>query len=478
MDGEIKENMKLLKTLNFGYVNPVNVNLLCPICRLPLLNPIATSCGHTFCEECILSSLEISNKCPYDRKDIKKEDFKKVDRLILNILNELEIYCPNKVNGCPFICQRQYLYQHYHECEYEFVDCPNKKCNKKVIKKDLEEHINECDFKEIECEFCKEMYYRKDKMNHIKNCKEFENSEITSKEDMVIECKYKNFGCSWKDKFKNLEEHEKTCPYHQFQGFFDNVYLKNQKQLENENQELKKKVYQLTDEISFLKKELDVYKNNNNVPQQQAISESIVELDNEIQLLKCDMQNTNLTLNDLEVRYNMMVIDENIRLREEIQSLRASFQSIQYQVLSFMKYIKGTLHSNVGSTSTITSNTSFANPILNQKCNTANTNNNILPSSKDDNASSTTPFLPTTYNSSKLIKSASTSFDYNSNNNNNSNNSNNNNNGNNSFSRNEFYGYNYSNGNNNIPTRVRSNSDTGSINRYETIHRERRFSKI
>jgi len=45
MDEQERNNTKLLKTLNFGYVNPVNVNLLCPICRLPLLNPIATSCG-------------------------------------------------------------------------------------------------------------------------------------------------------------------------------------------------------------------------------------------------------------------------------------------------------------------------------------------------------------------------------------------------------------------------------------------------
>ncbi|ORX53866.1 hypothetical protein BCR36DRAFT_582091 [Piromyces finnis] len=393
MDEHEKDNLRLLKNLNIGYVNPVNVNLLCPICRLPLLNPIATPCGHTFCEECILSALEISNNCPYDRKEIKCEEFKKVDRLILNILNELEIYCPNKMNGCPHICQRQFLYEHYHHCEYELVECPHSLCHQKVIKKELQEHSNQCDYKEIECEFCKKIYLQKDKMKHIKNCEEFEKAESSVKEDLIIECKYKKFGCLWQDKLKLVEEHEKSCKYHQFEGFFENVYTKNQRQLETENSELKRKIYQLTDEITELRRELDIYKNNNMViQQQQAVSESMAELENEVQLLKCDMQNTNLTLNDLEMRYNMMVIDENIRLKEEIQSLRTSFQSIQFQMLSFMKYIKGTLQNNgIGP--------SFTKPILNQKNNDGS------------NTSPSTSFLPATYNSSKLIKSASANFD-------------------------------------------------------------------
>jgi len=273
------------------------------------------------------------------------------------------------------------------------------------------------------------------------------------KEDLVIECKYKNFGCPWKDKLKMVEEHEKSCPYHQFQGFFETVYMKNQRKLETENSDLKKKIYQLTDEITELRRELDIYKNNNSaiVQQQQTVSESVVELENEVQLLKCDMQNTNLNLNDLEMRYNMMVIDENIRLREEIQSLRTSFQSIQYQVLSFMKYIKGTLHSSASNP-----NTTFTKPILNQK------------SSDGGKANPSTSFLPATYNSSKLIKSASANFD------NTTTTS--------SANTNDlFKNYNFSSStsvNTVSTTRTRSNSDTGAGHSYDTIRRERRFSKI
>ena len=87
-----------------------------------------------------------------------------MDRLIHNILNELEICCPNKINGCPARCQRQFLYQHYPECEYELVECLHNDCSKIVLKKDLKDHMDACDYKEIECEFCHKNYLQKDKM--------------------------------------------------------------------------------------------------------------------------------------------------------------------------------------------------------------------------------------------------------------------------------------------------------------------------
>ena len=41
----------------FGYedefVNSVDEDLLCPICKLPLRSPVVTSCGHRFCKGCI-----------------------------------------------------------------------------------------------------------------------------------------------------------------------------------------------------------------------------------------------------------------------------------------------------------------------------------------------------------------------------------------------------------------------------------------
>lgn len=35
------------------FVNAVDEDLICPICKLPLRSPVLTSCGHRFCKGCI-----------------------------------------------------------------------------------------------------------------------------------------------------------------------------------------------------------------------------------------------------------------------------------------------------------------------------------------------------------------------------------------------------------------------------------------
>jgi len=39
----------------------------CPLCQQLLYEPIATSCGHTFCKSCILRAMDHDNKCPLCR---------------------------------------------------------------------------------------------------------------------------------------------------------------------------------------------------------------------------------------------------------------------------------------------------------------------------------------------------------------------------------------------------------------------------
>jgi len=42
----------------------------CPLCQELLMDPITTSCGHTFCKGCILRAMDHDNKCPLCRNVI------------------------------------------------------------------------------------------------------------------------------------------------------------------------------------------------------------------------------------------------------------------------------------------------------------------------------------------------------------------------------------------------------------------------
>ena len=70
-------------SLPFGYdetfVNEVDEDFLCPICQLPAKEPIQTSCGHRFCEECIKEYLQ--------RYELN------ADRLLIITLVDVELFC-------------------------------------------------------------------------------------------------------------------------------------------------------------------------------------------------------------------------------------------------------------------------------------------------------------------------------------------------------------------------------------------------
>jgi uncharacterized protein (DUF983 family) len=50
----------------------------CPICFDPLKKGTATMCGHIFCKKCIRAAIKTQHKCPNCRKDVSKEDLRRV----------------------------------------------------------------------------------------------------------------------------------------------------------------------------------------------------------------------------------------------------------------------------------------------------------------------------------------------------------------------------------------------------------------
>ncbi|VDL92496.1 unnamed protein product [Schistocephalus solidus] len=54
----------------YDYSEPVDADLLCRICRQPLVDPLDTKCGHTFCTPCLKSHLVVQALCPEDKQII------------------------------------------------------------------------------------------------------------------------------------------------------------------------------------------------------------------------------------------------------------------------------------------------------------------------------------------------------------------------------------------------------------------------
>ncbi|NXT63322.1 LNX2 protein, partial [Chaetops frenatus] len=78
----------------YNYQNEVDDDLVCHICLQPLLQPLDTPCGHTFCYKCLRNFLQEKDFCPLDRKRLHFKLCKKSSILVHKLLDKLFVLCP------------------------------------------------------------------------------------------------------------------------------------------------------------------------------------------------------------------------------------------------------------------------------------------------------------------------------------------------------------------------------------------------
>ncbi|CAG0890997.1 unnamed protein product [Cyprideis torosa] len=77
-------------------VGKVSHTLRCSICMMILHDPVETPCNHVFCRDCIEGFIDTgdSPSCTNDRKKLRKQDLKAAPLCLSQLLQELEIHCP------------------------------------------------------------------------------------------------------------------------------------------------------------------------------------------------------------------------------------------------------------------------------------------------------------------------------------------------------------------------------------------------
>lgn len=134
------------------FIGTVNEGLLCSICRDVLEEPLLAPCEHTFCSSCIHTWLTHYHNCPEDRQNLWPSDLKPIFRYMKNDLDALKIRCDNEVEGCKEELMLGNLKYHLQEeCAFSKVACPNKGCEEKVNRCELETHSIICDFQTTKC---------------------------------------------------------------------------------------------------------------------------------------------------------------------------------------------------------------------------------------------------------------------------------------------------------------------------------------
>ncbi|XP_067889664.1 ligand of Numb protein X 2a isoform X3 [Heterodontus francisci] len=100
----------------YNYQHEMDDDLVCHICLQPLLQPLDTPCGHTFCQKCLRNFLREKDFCPLDRKRLHFKLCKKSSILVHKLLDKLLVSCPFESN-CQEVMQRCDLEAHLkHRC--------------------------------------------------------------------------------------------------------------------------------------------------------------------------------------------------------------------------------------------------------------------------------------------------------------------------------------------------------------------------
>ena len=206
----------------------VNETITCQYCKLIFWNPQECSvvkCGATFCEPCLMKSLEKEEICLECKNPAKYDS----NNFLRNkILAPLKLQCQNHPK-----CEKILEYKDlpYHFCPFDETNCEIKDCTWKGERKDLNSHIQECPFEIIQCvnEGCTEEMRRKnltphreicpfEKISCIKACGAVE--ERGNIEDHLkicpfveIDCKYKERGCEESPFREEYKKHVGRCKF-------------------------------------------------------------------------------------------------------------------------------------------------------------------------------------------------------------------------------------------------------------------------
>ena len=161
----------------------VQEDLLCLLCNKVIEKPSSSTCGHLFCVECLQKSVGKKRNCPHLNcgtplavpVSSRRDDIagKEAEVALAERLGKLSIHCSHQSTGCTVVVPWTNLDRHAEsECEYRPTPCENRGCKVQCLRNKLEEHMERCEHRIVECKVCKARLPRKDMTAHqaVRRC--------------------------------------------------------------------------------------------------------------------------------------------------------------------------------------------------------------------------------------------------------------------------------------------------------------------
>ena len=105
------------------FINLTNIEeeeFLCGICHEILNEPLVTPCcRNTYCKDCINSWLSENKWCVNDKIKLSSDMLYPSQRIVINLMNKLQIKCEFSSEGCDQIILFENLKHHLENCEFK-----------------------------------------------------------------------------------------------------------------------------------------------------------------------------------------------------------------------------------------------------------------------------------------------------------------------------------------------------------------------
>ena len=207
----------------------------CPVCLQILRDPcISQCCRNNFCHACVKKLKKAGNPCPLCRNS----NFRiQRNRILSPEVYHLQVYCPNKSKGCDWVGDLGEIDVHLNQSpvlRYQtngchFIDIQCCYCSQKFQRNQIWDHLSVCPRRPYKCEYCQgyNSFFEDVSCNHWPICDFYPIlcpngcKECIPRQNMhdhvvkycsmtVIECEFKQFGCTAKLTRRDMSRHMKN----------------------------------------------------------------------------------------------------------------------------------------------------------------------------------------------------------------------------------------------------------------------------
>lgn len=327
------------------YENDLDLNLLCPICHDPLVDPVTTPCDHTFCYRCLRRSIDSSpagTACPIDRDPLMWSDCFSAARLIRTQLSSLLVRCPHRDRGCSRQVRRDLIESHAtNECRFRDYPCPDAKCDKRVHQKATDD---KCRHHDVSCKHCDETIQEADEGQHLISCPKAKTRcescwQLVTRSTMAahqeidcdgieVGCTYQDLGCPVRMERGQLAEHLAACAFHPETA--SGAIIRSQHDIIQSHTDLRAEMQEMRgrqDEAAHSITSLLERRGGGG-----GDGDGIISDNRTMQDLDAGFEEVHQNLTHLEARQSMWTMNQVMPIREEVTELRNNINMIRMHV--------------------------------------------------------------------------------------------------------------------------------------------------